>query len=675
MTHTKLFLKLILLSFLLINCNKEDDSNDIDEVALNVTSEQIEGIWAIFQIKFENKTSDAPISVEECGRNFFNFSPNGKYSEFVFNNSNCIPVINTVSWSLSNGIITFTDEDEDEKDEWTITELTEKGLVVKFNFDANSDGTPEVFYATCKRYTPPNEMDVYTQSFSWEDFVGTDNKILFKWDNYKGYNEFSKYEIYRFGENCNQSQGEIIATITDVDKNSFVDLTPPPLDNLCYRLKIYTNKGLLGESPLINVTTSRVTVPLVDLEEPTLNNSEITLNWSKYDGYYFSHYEIEVRNNSTGSGSEFEKEIVTIIDDINTTNLVIEQPFFNNPVFVIRAYNIFGSTDGFFIESKNQRSTNFKRDEILPVDRINFSIISDNETILYYSDYSSLYKYNYTTNSIENQIELNSSSIIFIKMFKSLFGTEIIVNKGNTLKVYDHSLNFKYDLDIETSNFLFQPEHLIVTKNNYWLITSREKLYTFSRVDNKLTQISVTNLYNETFSSSLINLIDIEQNRILTGNFMKDTGLLVNINENGELSSSIPNNIKTTSQWKNDALFSKDKDYLLNREDNTLYSTNSFELITQLNPKLFVSGISNDGSLFLGTNNSPKISNGSFHEKKVRTYSFPNFHEKEYNTKGYPGIVYQNHLGQLVSISTGLIGSVSNGFPGGSIFVEVIDIE
>jgi hypothetical protein len=44
--------------------------------------------------------------------------------------------------------------------------------------------------------------------------------------------------------------------------------------------------------------------------------------------------------------------------------------------------------------------------------------------------------------------------------------------------------------------------------------------------------------------------------------------------------------------------------------------------------------------------------------KKVRTLSYPALKEQTYDAKGYPHVLYQNHLGQLVSISKGLIGSL-----------------
>jgi hypothetical protein len=85
---------------------------------------------------------------------------------------------------------------------------------------------------------------------------------------------------------------------------------------------------------------------------------------------------------------------------------------------------------------------------------------------LYYSNYSKLYKY---IPQIEGSTELNSSSIVFVKVFESSFGTEVIVNTGSEIKVYDTDLNFKYNL----TTSVFSPEHLAVNKD-FGLITDRK---------------------------------------------------------------------------------------------------------------------------------------------------------------------------------------------------------
>lgn len=662
--------------FLLIisGCSSDDDAprtaNDefLSDALTSATNQQLEGRWAIFQIEFEDEIIDVPESFPECGRDFFDFQAGGEYREYILDdNFECTPQINMLSWTLSNGIITSSNGTA--TDQWVITELTSYRLVFKFQFDADSDGEPELFKAICNRYEPPVEMDIYSGTLYWDNTIDNNDKILLKWNAYRGYNQFEKYEIYRLDVNCNVANAELISTITDINQSSFIDVTPPPYKEICYLFKIYTNEGLLGESSPANVDTSFIEVPPVNLSEPNLNNSIVNLNWEEYQGYYFSHYEIEVRNYSSGSGGGYQEEQLAVINDLETLNYSVELPYFANPVFVIHVYNIFGRRSQTVIEVQNQQSTNFVREGILPIDFIKFAAFSPNESVLYYSDYSNLYRYNYATNSVEGSTELNSSSIVFVKVFESSFGTEVIVNTGSEIKVYDTDLNFKYNL----TTSVFSPEHLAVNEDGYWLITDRENLYSFSRTNNNLALVSTNNLYNKSFSVSRINVMDLGQNRILAGNYTQSQGLIVNIDANGVLSNAVPVSINPTSQWKNNSLYSEDRQYLLNIEDNTLYSTNTYNLVTTLNQDFFLLDISNDGSLILGTNNNPIPSSVSFHEKKVRTLSYPALNKQIYDAKGYPHLVYQNHLGQLLSISKGLIGRLDFSAVEHDIFIEIIE--
>jgi hypothetical protein len=662
------FISLLIIS----GCSSDDDvSRKTDDAFLSgaltsAANKQLEGRWAIFQIEFESKITDVPESFPECGRDFFDFQAGGAYREYTFDdNFECTPQINMLSWTLSNGIITATNGTA--IDRWVITELTASRLVFKFQFDVDSDGELELFKAICNRYEPPVEIDIYSGTF-YRNKIDNNDKIALKWDAYRGYNQFEKYEIYRLDVNCNVDSAELIATITDINQSSFIDAKPPTDKEICYLFKIYTNEGLLGESSPVNVNTSDIEVSPVNLSQPSLNNSIVDLNWERYQGYYFSHYEIEVRNYSSGSGGGYQEQQLAVINNIETLNYSFELPYLANPVFVINVYNIFGRRSQTFIEGQNQRSTNFVRRGILPIDSIQFTAFSPNESVLYYSNYSKLYKYNYTTNSVEGSTELNSSSIVFVKVFESSFGTEVIVNTGSEIKVYDTDLNFKYNL----TTSVFSPEHLAVNKDGFWLITDRKNLYSFSRTNNKLTLISTNNLYKQSFSSSTINVMDLGQNRILTGNHTKSEGLIVSIDANGVLSNAVPVNLNATSQWKNNSLYSKNRQYLVNIEDNTLYSTSTYNLVTTLNQNFFLSGISDDGSLIFGTNNNPMSSNSTFHEKKVRTLSYPALKEQTYDAKGYPHVLYQNHLGQLVSISKGLIGSLKFSAVERDIFVEII---
>ena len=662
----------IFFTIIFFSCSNDDTIylDDFFEGALtSSTNQQLEGQWSIYQVKFENQVRDVPESIVECGRDFFSFQTGGVFKEYLFDNSQCTPQKGELSWSLLDGIITFTSGFETDK--WVITELSSNRFVFKIRLDLDDDGEAEIYQAICKRYQPP--VEIYTGNFYRANTSENNNleKILLKWDGYKGYNNFDKYEIYRLSDGCNTNNLELISTITDPDIISFIDETPTASEEICYVFKIYTDSGLL-ESLTTKVDTGFMEILLVNLEEPILNNTTINLTWDKYQGYYFSHYKIVVRNYSSGSGGGYQEEEFALIDDIETTSFSKEQPYFSNPVFVIYIYNIFGDRNNYAIESENQQSTNFQRKEILPVKQIKFLAPSLNEPVLYFSDYSDLYKYNYKTNQVENSIVLNSSSIIFIKVIKSSFGTEVIINKGGEIKVYDKNLNFKYNLNLEVDIF-FTPDHLIINEDGYWLASDREKLYSFTRTDNKLDLINKNDLYNKRFSASYINIIDLGQNKILVGNETEPQGLVIEINSNGELSMN-PTKVEFNiiSKWSN-SLYSKNKKYIANSENNKVYATETNNLLTTFNQDFFTKSINNDGSLILGTNNNSNSSADYYHERKYRTYSYPSFVEEVYEAKGYPHFIFQNHLDEIISVSKGLIGRLDFPSTEKDIFIEVIE--
>ena len=675
MKKQNLILIYIFLAITYFGCNSNDD-DDIttiesfyDRALTSIKNEQLEGKWSIFQIKFENQTNNVPISTAECGRDFFTFQSDGVFKEYLFDNSDCLPQKGELNWTLSNGIITFSNGFE--TDEWVVTELTSNRLVFKIRLDIDNDGKLEIYEAICNRYEPP--LEIYIGNFYRANTTDDKNleKILLKWEEYKGYNNFEKYEIYRLSDGCNSNNLELISTITDSNITSFIDENPPALDEICYVFKVYTNLGLL-ESLTTTADTDFMEIPQVNLEIPVLIDDTINLSWDKYQGYYFSHYKIVVRNYSSGSGGGYEEEEFALIDDLNTTSYSGEQPYFSNPVFVLYVYNIFGDRNDYAIESENKQSTNFERKEILPVHQINYLATSPNEPILYFADFSNLYRYNYKTNEVENVEVLNSSSIIFIKVIASTLGTEILVNKGGDIMVYDHNLNYKYDLNFNADIF-FTPGNLIRNEDGFWLATDREKLYSFTRTENQLDLINTNDLYNKGFSASDIDIIDLGQNKILVGNKTESNGLVVDINSSGELSNNTTEVMfNIISKWKN-SLYSKDKKYILNSENNTMYATETNSLLHSFNQDFFIKSTSNDGSIILGTNNSPNASSDSFHEKKIKTFSYPSLVEEVFETKGYPYFIFQNHLGEIISISKGLKGSLNFSAQEKDIFIEIIE--
>lgn len=672
-----LLLGLFIFNILLICCSGDDDTDSgsdstfLDGALTSATSQQLEGVWSIVQLEYQGQRFQVPATFPECGRDFFNYMSGGEYREYIFaDNTQCIPNINMLSWSLSGGVITVTNGTA--SDTFVITKLSSNSFEFKARADIDGNGSLDIITFICIKYEPPLEIDIYSGTFQSDSSPANSDKIYLKWDKYRGYNEFQKYEIYRLGANCNSSQEELVATISDINQNYFIDENPPAQQQICYVFKIYTNQGMIGESHPLTFETENLEIPRVQLAEPVISNGTVQLNWQPYEGRYFSHYEIEVRNYTSGSGYGYGEETVAEINSITTTSyLDANPPYFANPVYVVHVYNIFGYRNTHTIEGLNQRSTNFIRPEILPFKTINFPVIDPAETVIYFFANGNVHRYNYATKTMEGTIFLNTSSIRSMQIVNTNEnGKELIVISGG-VKVYNPTnMQFKYELD---TGFTF-PEHLAVNENGYWLFTDRQNLYSYRRNGSNLTLINSVELYTQHFGSSTIGVMDIKESRILVGNFSTANGLIVQIGANGLLSNKLqPVPMNLTSAWLNNSLFSQQSKYVLNVEGNTMYSTTSYNLIRSFGEEFFPSGINNSGSMILGSkNNRINDSDEGFHEKKVRTLAYPSWNETVYESKGYPHFVFQNHLGQIVSISKGLVG-VLNGYPPvNDIFVEII---
>ncbi len=88
-----------ILLILVVGCSKDDDSA---KVSLNIddfyggslnsaTVDDLTGIWAIFNAQFNGKVAEIPEVYESCGRDFFVYSKDGTYTEYLYQSSACEP--------------------------------------------------------------------------------------------------------------------------------------------------------------------------------------------------------------------------------------------------------------------------------------------------------------------------------------------------------------------------------------------------------------------------------------------------------------------------------------------------------------------------------------------------------------------------------------------------------
>ena len=161
---------------LLVSCSKENDNpGNIDNFFKGAQSsasiDDLVGVWAIFSAEFDGEKIAVPINYPECGRDFFVYSRNGGYTEYLYPNDSCEPEVNRLTWQLENGVITLSNN-IGQSDELVVTKVNDQELVFKSRFDVDSDGELDVLILTANRYQA-EEFDLTTSTFNQnpdEDF-------------------------------------------------------------------------------------------------------------------------------------------------------------------------------------------------------------------------------------------------------------------------------------------------------------------------------------------------------------------------------------------------------------------------------------------------------------------------------------------------------------------------
>lgn len=690
--NIKVFLKFFYFSFLTVflfsSCDKDDDT-DIDKsteelydnILVNADPKKLEGVWSIFEVSLKGQSFTVPENNPICGRDFISINADGVYVEYLIkDNFQCFPEINILEWTLNRGILTNFDKFGNSQ-ELVVVELTNTRFVFKADVDYNEDGTSDVFTFTSQRYTPPADLDMYSYTFGRDLVEPHYNKIRLSWLAYQGFNKFERYEIYRSKDNCDKINAELITTITDRTKNFYIDEEPKMDIPLCYFFRLYTDKGVLSESDLISVDPTGLEVALVSVAQPTVLGPTISLNWSKYEGYYFSYYEITVKNYEDGSGYGYQEALVDRVTDINTLSyLDTNPPFVLNPVYVIRVVDVFGNRSNGDIQGTNSWTVDFKRPEVLDLAFVRQVVQDPEESAVYLYGRGStgglenFYKYNYASRSItaiSNQSP-DTSSEGDMKLIISNFGKELIMPVGNELRIYNaNDLTYKYRIDAPTG-FIDDIEYL---GNGIWSIVDGDTIYSFSRMENSLTEISSEVHFPDHQSFNRYQLLPISNNKVVVGHPNESSSLtfvispLGNITEKTEITSVIQSDKET------DTRYVSSKNTIIGLREFNVYSETDFSLIQTFGAPFYPTGTSNNGSLILGTPNSPlwPLDDNSEHEKKISWYNLENASLAESNSKGYSHVIFQNYLGQYVSISSGFKRSKLDDYtPKADIFVEII---
>lgn len=663
----KVCLLVLVMCGIFWSCDKDDEASSESElykgVDTSASAANLKGIWAIYNVGFQGNVAEVPVVYPDCGRDFLVFSENGMYTEYAYQQSDCVYTMNTLNWTLNKGIIKLSSE-FGQSDDLVITKLNANELVFKTLFDVNDDGALDVVSLFLKRYIP-KEIDMVTPTFRNNQDPAFDDLISFSWQSYEGFNDFVRYEIYRSADNaCNILDAQLVASISDVNSTVYTDLTPPIVDSyLCYYLKVYTDRGLLGQSYGRSVSPENLQPQPVTLYKPEILNTTIQLNWQASTDPYFSHYELAFSNYDGGTATGQQVYSVAIINDREQTSFLDENPpYLQNPFYVLYVHNIFGNRTRYYnSQVTTYQEVEFKRPEIINISQAQSYAIDPENTIVYFfgnersSRYSKIYRFNYGNNQMEaiSNLEFRYGTRIPIKYVNSDNGGEIIVEQGSDLAVYEAStLKYKYTLDLQLQGV----DDFSYSSLGYWIVVNDNNVYTYVRENANITLIDTKPHFTDRQSYYNYQLEVLKNNTLLVGHFEEPTSYLYTLADNGTLNQGQTVSIPILDNWEYDSQYNPAGNYVINFSENRLYSTTNFSLMESFESPYFPSGTSKNGTLIFGSNNDPnwQITPESIHAKKAVIYNRLTKQTSTITTIGYPHIIFENFLGKIISISSGL---------------------
>lgn len=677
------FLTTILFATAFSGCSKDNEESSEDPFYTGrlsgATSEALYGAWAIHKVQFNGVTENVPENSNDCGRDYLEFKPDGIYSEhYLTDTYDCSYDEASASWDLQDGILTISNG-LNESEELVIQSLTSNQLVFRVRFDLDDDGKKEILIMTAYRYTPV-DRDIYSYTFTRNTNPEHTNKLRFDWLAYQGNNPFGRYEIYRSNGVCSKANATLVSTITNKDQNFFIDEDPPAAERLCYYFKLYNSEGLLAESIMYEVETRTIEVPMVQLQKPEVSGNAIALTWEPYPGYYFSHYEIAVRNYTSSIGYYSQEYTIATIEDPNTLSYTdTAPPFIKDPVYAIYAVNIFGTRNIHQIEGGNIWEVLYSRPELLSFSTIEKTALSETSPVIFLygrgeDGYSfKLCSYNYETSTTVAcaDVSPNIYTEVDMKVISTPFGEELIFPSGSEFLAYNASdLTYKYHLTNQ-NNINYQD--FMVLDNGLWVLSDRNQIYTLTRNQETLTLVDQEFHFANMQSYTGYKLLDLNSGTVLLGHPNEPTSIRYTIDESNLLTLSqrdIP--LRMLSLY-----YDPVNQLIINGGNKTLVDAASFEVANTYTYPAFTDGVSSDGSYVFGSKNDPQGSSSGLypHEKNVYIYETSPGTDRAIATKGYPHFVFEGDNGKLMSISSGMLrDNLERQSQKNDIFIEEIGI-
>ncbi|WP_282124079.1 lipocalin family protein [Algibacter mikhailovii] len=681
------YLLFILLTLACAEKEMEAMPFDIDT---SVTKEDIAGTWFIHAIEYlDNYTITSPNFIK-CGYDYIVFSQDGIYKEVSYNNSDCIPLINSGNWNVRNGLINVSSSNG-EKEVIPVIEYDASQLVIKYRYDLDNDNSQEVFKAYLRPYNPVSNNFIAS---SFQRDISDNTLLKFNWEAATSLDEFVSYEIYRSEEGtCSKDNGTLITKINEVSKTTFVDYNPPATqDNLCYFLRVYTNEGLVGESALLEVDPKELIISAnMNLKMPVIDEENVLLEWTIDEIPYFSHYKI-IYANSDGSNLLFHEEgsVATINNIGQGSYLDTDPPYLENPYFAVYVYNIFGTN-----KVSSYKQVNFRRKDLIGPINLNHIEIDEEEPIVFLHgrskipdwatyDSNAILGVNYELGTLETtESEVYSGGTFpFRKPMNFPNGRELVVNGQNNLHFLDsNSLkeNFTFESFYLAEKFkLYSIVDFTYTKNNFLIIIDSDSIFVFRKNDEGLTFIDKKIHYDTHHGDSLYRLVKINDNEIIVGHKNEDESILYEIDDDGFLQNrrviSLSFSSSYISKYKNHSFYSDASHSIINYGARRLFSTVSFSLEVQMPEDLFALGLSIDGSHIFASTIDPdwfgSDTKTKFLKREIVLFDTQTSQIQYIKTKGYPIRIFENKNGDVFSISI----PENQGVYDFDVFLEKIDL-
>ncbi|WP_209309684.1 hypothetical protein [Tamlana crocina] len=658
MSFKKLKFLCYLLAVFVLSCSTDDDSGESSNIQTDVKKEDLLGVWTIYSVESDGVKAEVPVNFETCGRDFFIYNEDYSYSEFQFlESSTCQPSEFQLKWSLNRGVIELSTVNGSESQLIEINSLNTTTFIFTTRMDLNGDGSLEVYKLTALKYNPPNEMDIYTDSFSRRTEPPFEDHITFRWDIYTGYNTFLRYEIYRSTEECDITSAELVQTIEDVNVSRFIDYNPPTTEGICYFLKIYTDKGLLGISNPRYVATEFILPESVKVINATDTESSVALSWEKYKGYYFSHYEVRVQDQNQNSMPHIET--VAIIEDVNTTLYTdVNPPYVNNPIYSIYVHNIFGNTSQ-LNQDGNLITTNFSRPELLSFDYIRFlSFDPDEQALFFYGvnpdNTRRLIKYDYINHNVlaEGYKLPSVQTDVEMKLITSNEGKELILEQGGEYWVYDASdLTFKYSLNLD---FIGPRDSFSYLKNGIWVFSDDDHVFTYKRTGSTMEKIDQKLHFTKHQGGGNYEITKLDNANVLLSHNNEGRAIHYSIDKGGFIANKGIIQIPLLATLNSDLSVNMESQLLLNKKRNSVYSISDFSKTDSYTNPRVTFNFNRLGTKIFGVDKNEKYT-GSYEDysKEIVVYDIEKKYSEKITTKGYPLYVVEDAQGNIISLSSG----------------------